>query len=43
MPKALHLYDVIVRPVITEKSSMAGSDNNQFTFEVALNANKIQK
>jgi large subunit ribosomal protein L23 len=42
MAKALHLYDVILRPVITEKSNIASDDNNQYTFEVALNANKIQ-
>lgn len=38
----LHLYDVIVRPVITEKSNGMSSDNNQYVFEVAPNANKIQ-
>ncbi|HRL10428.1 MAG TPA: 50S ribosomal protein L23 [Aggregatilineales bacterium] len=39
---ALHLYDVIVRPVITEKSNVMSSDNNQYVFEVASNANKVQ-
>jgi large subunit ribosomal protein L23 len=38
----LHVYDVIRRPVITEKSSMLMDDENQYVFEVALNANKIQ-
>jgi large subunit ribosomal protein L23 len=38
----LHLYDVIVRPVITEKSTVQADDNNQFVFEVAPTANKIQ-
>jgi large subunit ribosomal protein L23 len=38
----LHLYDVIVRPVITEKSNGMSSDNNQYVFEVASNANKVQ-
>ncbi len=32
-------YDVIVSPVITEKSTMA-SDANQVVFNVARNANK---
>lgn len=39
---ALHLYEVIKRPVITEKSSAMASELNQFVFEVDINANKIQ-
>lgn len=39
---SLHLYDVIRRPVITEKSNGLSSDLNQFVFEVAGKANKIQ-
>ena len=42
MAKAINLYDVLVRPIITEKSNIASSDQNQFTFEVATDANKIQ-
>jgi large subunit ribosomal protein L23 len=38
----LHIYDVIKRPVITEKSSVQADDLNQYVFEVAPNANKIQ-
>jgi large subunit ribosomal protein L23 len=34
-----HLYDVIRRPVVTEKSTMV-SQYNQFVFEVALDADK---
>jgi large subunit ribosomal protein L23 len=34
-------YEVIRRPVITEKSTMLG-DNSQYVFEVARDANKIQ-
>jgi large subunit ribosomal protein L23 len=30
---ALHLYDVIKRPLVTEKSQM-GLQSNQYTFEV---------
>lgn len=37
----LHLYDVIRRPLITEKSNLMTEDN-QYVFEVALEANKIQ-
>jgi len=33
------LYEVLVAPVITEKATM-GSDNNQVTFKVALDASK---
>lgn len=32
-------YDVILRPVITEKSTMA-SEHGQYTFKVHLNASK---
>ena len=38
----LHIYDVIRRPVITEKSSVQSDELNQFVFEVAHEANKIQ-
>lgn len=34
-------HDVILRPVITEKSSRL-MENNQYTFEVHRDANKIQ-
>lgn len=38
----IHLYDVIRRPVITEKSNIMSDESNQYVFEVAPNANKIQ-
>ena len=38
----LHIYDVIRRPVITEKSTIQVDDLNQNVFEVANEANKIQ-
>ncbi len=38
----LHLYDVIRRPVITEKSTEMADAQNKYVFEVARNANKIQ-
>lgn len=41
MPE-LHLYDVIRRPVITEKSTALVEAQNKYVFEVARNANKIQ-
>lgn len=41
MPE-LHLYDVIRRPVITEKSNAMGEEEGKYIFEVALNANKVQ-
>lgn len=40
MPE-LHEYEVIRRPVITEKSNIL-TEMNQYVFEVASNANKIQ-
>ena len=41
MPE-LHLYDVIRRPVITEKTTALVDEENKYVFEVARNANKIQ-
>jgi large subunit ribosomal protein L23 len=41
MPE-LHPYDVIRRPVITEKSTILQDTYNQYVFEVALDANKTQ-
>ena len=40
MAKELHLYDVIRRPVITEKATMLADDQNVYTFEVDLRATK---
>ncbi len=41
MPE-LHVYDVIRRPVITEKSNGMMDELNQYVFEVAETANKRQ-
>jgi large subunit ribosomal protein L23 len=41
MPKAIHPYEVLRRPLVTEKSTMLGA-RSQFVFEVALGANKPQ-
>jgi large subunit ribosomal protein L23 len=38
----LHIYDVIRRPVISEKATMIQDEQNQYVFEVASTANKIQ-
>lgn len=38
----LHLYEVLRRPVITEKSSALAEDTNKYVFEVSQRANKIQ-
>ncbi len=38
----LHLYEVIKRPVITEKTSLMAGELNQYAFEVDPRANKIQ-
>ncbi len=41
MPE-LHVYDVLRRPVITEKTTDIGETQNKYVFEVARNANKIK-
>lgn len=38
----MHIYDIIKRPIITEESTVLAAEQNQFTFEVDLRANKIQ-
>jgi len=42
MVNAEQFYDVIRRPVVTEKSSGHQEARNQFTFEVANTANKVE-
>ena len=37
----MHIYDVLIRPVVTEKSVM-NSEMGQYTFEVDMRANKMQ-
>ena len=41
MPKAIHPYDVLVRPLITEKGTYL-SGLNKYPFEVLRDANKLQ-
>ena len=38
----LHLYDVLRRPVVSEKANIMSEDFNQYVFEVAPEANKRQ-
>jgi large subunit ribosomal protein L23 len=38
----LHLYDIILRPVITEKSTIMADELNHYVFEVDPRANKLQ-
>ncbi len=38
----LHIYDVIRRPLITEKTAQLAEAQNKYVFEVDRNANKIQ-
>ncbi len=38
----LHLYDIIRRPVVSEKSNGIAEQLNQYVFEVAEAANKQQ-
>ncbi len=35
-------HEIIIRPVVTEKSSDLQGRNNQYVFEVAQTANKIE-
>ena len=41
MPKAIHPYQVLKRPIVTEKSTMLGV-LSQYVFEVDMRANKPQ-
>ncbi|MBN1259427.1 MAG: 50S ribosomal protein L23 [Anaerolineae bacterium] len=38
----MNIYDVIVRPVVTEKTEILKADEGQYTFEVNRRANKIE-
>jgi large subunit ribosomal protein L23 len=38
----MHVYEVLLRPIMTEKSMDMSAEINQYTFEVALKANKRQ-
>lgn len=36
------LHDILIRPMITEKSSILTDEQNTYVFEVGLRSNKIQ-
>lgn len=38
----MNQYDIVLRPIVTEKSSLAKETSNQYAFEVARDANKIE-
>jgi large subunit ribosomal protein L23 len=38
----MHVYDILKRPVVTEKSNAQADNLGQYTFEVDQRANKIQ-
>lgn len=41
MPKQLHLYEVLRRPIVTEKSTALAAEG-KYVFEVATRSNKPQ-
>jgi len=41
MPKEIHPYTVLLRPLVTEKSTILAG-HNKYVFEVARAANKMQ-
>ncbi len=38
----MHVYEVIKRPILTEKSNYLGDELGRYTFEVDVRANKLQ-
>ncbi len=38
----MHPYEILKRPVLTEKSTILQDENNQYVFEVDRRANKLQ-
>ena len=41
MPKEIHVYEVLRRPLVTEKGTVL-QEQNKYVFEVAIGANKPQ-
>ena len=37
----MHVYEILKRPIVTEKTMIATDDYNKVTFEVDMRANKI--
>jgi large subunit ribosomal protein L23 len=42
MVNPAHFYDVVRRPIVTEKTTVLQGLRNQFAFEVADSANKVE-
>ena len=42
MTVAQRMYDIVAKPVITEKGSMDSARRNAYHFHVPLNANKVE-
>jgi large subunit ribosomal protein L23 len=38
----MNYYDIVRRPIVTEKSSLMKEMSNQYVFEVATTANKVE-
>lgn len=38
----MHLYDIVIRPIMSEKTDVMADDHNQYVFEVVRKANKRQ-
>lgn len=38
----MHVYEVLRRPIVTEKSVLDAESSNHYTFEVDMRANKLQ-
>jgi len=38
----MNIYEIIKRPIVTEKSNVMAAELRQFTFEVDVRANKIE-
>ncbi len=38
----MHIYDILKRPIVTEKSTDLVDFENKYTFEVDMRANKMQ-
>ncbi|MCL2064191.1 MAG: 50S ribosomal protein L23 [Candidatus Cloacimonetes bacterium] len=37
-----HIREIIIAPIFSEKTSLLKEKNNEYTFEVSMNANKIE-
>jgi large subunit ribosomal protein L23 len=38
----IHPREIIISPLVTEKSSLQQASNNTYTFKVSMNANKVE-